>query len=107
MARYKRIKAEPEYRVKIAYNEITNRLNGLGIRWDGSLDLDDHGFGHAWIKTYRFDKKAQFIYICSHNDNMDPNYCEPIYRFIKVYNYTDDTMDDYVPGDIPFLHLQV
>lgn len=102
MARYKRIKAEPEYRVKIAYNEITNRLNGLGIRWDGSLDLDDHGFGHAWIKTYRFDKKAQFIYICSHNDNMDPNYCEPIYRFIKVYNYTDDTMDDYVPGDIPF-----
>lgn len=104
MAKYKRKNSvsEPNYRVKIAYNEITNRLNGLGIRWDGSLDLDDAGFGHAWIKVYRFDKKAEYIYICSHNDNMDPECCEPIYRFIKVYNYTDDTMDDYVPGDIPF-----
>lgn len=102
MTVYKRNSSEPDFRVKVAYNEITNRLNGLGVRWNGNIDLNSAGFGHAWIKIYRSNKKAEYVYICSHSDNMDPNCCEPIYRFIKVYNYTDDTVDDYIEGDIPY-----
>lgn len=96
------------FRVKTALETIIARLDKNFIRHDEKLSLDNNGFGHAWIKYYREDRKAGYIFICSHSDNMDPECCDPIYRFIKVYNYCDDVLDDNFLGETAvFSHLSI
>ncbi len=56
------------------------------------------GTGSAWIKYYYADKKFGFIYICSHLIACEA--CE-YERYIRVYNYTDDSHDTSLIGDVP------
>ena len=94
---------KPKFKLQTAYDTLTSRLRGLGYDVDGNIELDTSGYGHGWIKVLRNGRKNNFIYMCSHSDNVDPLCCEPVYRYIKVYNYCDDPKDSNLLGEIPFV----
>ena len=94
---------KPKFKLQTAYDTLTSRLRGLGYDVDGNIELDTSGYGHGWIKVLRNGRKNNFIYMCSHSDNVDPLCCEPVYRYIKVYNYCDDPKDSNLFGEIPFV----
>lgn len=94
---------KPKFKLQTAYDTLTSRLRGLGYDVDGNIELDTSGYGHGWIKVLRNGRKNNFIYMCSHSDNVDPVCCEPVYRYIKVYNYCDDPKDSNLFGEIPFV----
>lgn len=94
---------KPKFKLQTAYDTLTSRLRGLGYDVDGNIELDTSGYGHGWIKVLRNGRKNNFIYMCSHSDNVDPLCCEPVYRYIKVYNYCDDPKDSNLLGDIPYV----
>lgn len=94
---------KPKFKLQTAYDTLTSRLRGLGYDVDGNIELDTSGYGHGWIKVLRNGRKNNFIYMCSHSDNVDPVCCEPVYRYIKVYNYCDDPKDSNLLGEIPFV----
>lgn len=94
---------KPKFKLQTAYDTLTSRLQGLGYDVDGNIELDTSGYGHGWIKVLRNGRKNNFIYMCSHSDNVDPLCCEPVYRYIKVYNYCDDPKDSNLLGDIPMV----
>lgn len=93
---------KPKFKLQTAYDTLTSRLRGLGYDVDGNIELDTSGYGHGWIKVLRNGRKNNFIYMCSHSDNVDPLCCEPVYRYIKVYNYCDDPKDSNLLGEIPY-----
>ena len=94
---------KPKFKLQTAYDTLTSRLRGLGYDVDGNIELDTSGYGHGWIKVLRNGRKNNFIYMCSHSDNVDPLCCEPVYRYIKVYNYCDDPKDSNLLGEIPMV----
>ena len=94
---------KPKFKLQTAYDTLTSRLRGLGYDVDGNIELDTSGYGHGWIKVLRNGRKNNFIYLCSHSDNVDPLCCEPVYRYIKVYNYCDDPKDSNLLGEIPMV----
>ena len=94
---------KPKFKLQTAYDTLTSRLRGLGYDVDGNIELDTSGYGHGWIKVLRNGRKNNFIYMCSHSDNVDPLCCEPVYRYIKVYNYCDDPKDSNLLGEIPMI----
>jgi len=94
---------KPKFKLQTAYDTLTSRLRGLGYDVDGNIELDTSGYGHGWIKVLRNGRKNNFIYMCSHSDNVDPLCCEPVYRYIKVYNYCDDPKDSNLLGEIPYV----
>lgn len=94
---------KPKFKLQTAYDTLTSRLRGLGYDVDGNIELDTSGYGHGWIKVLRNGRKNNFIYMCSHSDNVDPVCCEPVYRYIKVYNYCDDPKDSNLLGEIPMV----
>ena len=94
---------KPKFNLQTAYDTLTSRLRGLGYDVDGNIELDTSGYGHGWIKVLRNGRKNNFIYMCSHSDNVDPLCCEPVYRYIKVYNYCDDPKDSNLLGEIPMV----
>lgn len=94
---------KPKFKLQTAYDTLTSRLRGLGYDVDGNIELDTSGYGHGWIKVLRNGRKNNFIYMCSHSDNVDPLCCEPVYRYIKVYNYCDDPKDSNLLSEIPFV----
>lgn len=93
--------AHIKFKIGVAYEELKARLDAAGYEYESNIDLDDAGHGHAYFHLLRFGKRIQTIHICSHSDNVDPECCEPIYRFITVYNYEDDPRstngDDLIP----------
>lgn len=94
---------KPKFKLQTAYDTLTSRLRGLGYDVDGNIELDTSGYGHGWIKVLRNGRKNNFIYMCSHSDNVDPLCCEPVYRYIKVYNYCDNPKDSNLLGEIPYV----
>lgn len=94
---------KPKFKLQTAYDTLTSRLRGLGYDVDGNIELDTSGYGHGWIKVLRNGRKNNFIYMCSHSDNVDPLCCEPVYRYIKVYNYCDDPKDSNLLSEIPMV----
>lgn len=83
-----------------ALKQLTDRLDAKSIEYETKISLNEDFFGHAWIKIKYYGTLTKYIYLCSHSDNVDPECCEGIYRFITVYHYCspDDIKDfDTIP----------